>query len=470
MSTKNKKTTGRKNRRPNKRQTIPRPVPASRPRNRVRNRGRQNRNQPSILSLVGGIIGKGLRGLITGFGDYKIEGNSLMSPNGPPSIVNSNNGNFVIIRHREYLQDITSTTTFINSVFPINPGDTTTFPWLSAVASSFEEYELRGMIFEFRSTSSDALLAAAAGTSLGVVVMATEYDSLEPDFTDKHAMENHMYACSSKPSISFIHPIECSRSQTPITKLYVRTNGLLPNGADLRFYDLGKFQIATQGMQVDGGVLGELWVTYEVALTKPHMINTTGEHLAVQHTRHTGITNALPFGTSQFIQPGSTFISTFTGTAMTFRSVYESESWLVVYAIVGTAAVLVAPTITRTRCTGTNLFQNGTTSTISDSGAANAVFISLTSIAITSAPAVLTLGAAGVLPAVPSSADLFVIQIPSDLLLAIETASNVEEDTDDRLGALLDYLHIDRSNFGVNDIDKLLRVRECAEHKRKSLP
>lgn len=76
---------------------------------------------------------------ITGFGDYEIEGNSIMRGGlSPPEVVNSADRGGFIVRHREYITDINAATAFTNQAFPINPGIKTTFPWLGAVASAFE--------------------------------------------------------------------------------------------------------------------------------------------------------------------------------------------------------------------------------------------------------------------------------------------------------------------------------------------
>jgi len=222
-------------------------------------------------ALAGNFLGGKLGHLvekITGFGDYKVRGNSIMKGGtSPPQIVNSMNRGSVIVRHREFIADIKATTAFTVKSYPINPGLSGTFPWLSQIAGSFEQYRMRGCLFEFLSTSSDALLSSSTSTALGTVNMATQYDVAHANFVDKRGMLNHEFANSSKPSVTFIHPVECKRNRTPITELYTRF-GTPPNGSDPHLYDLGNFQIATEGMQAAGGVLGELWVTYEVELFK----------------------------------------------------------------------------------------------------------------------------------------------------------------------------------------------------------
>lgn len=202
-----------------------------------------------------------------------------------PIVKNSKNG--TIIRHREYLADIENTTAFTNRVFPINPGISKTFPYLSQIAPSFEEYMFRGLIFEYRSMSSDDIIQSGANsTGLGTVVMATEYDVQDENFPSKSEMENSQFAVSCKPSVSMIHPVECERKQVVMPHLFVRTTptGALPSNADPRFYDLGNFQIATQGNPgtTGMGVIGELWVSYEVELFKPQKYSS-GDLIPTDH-------------------------------------------------------------------------------------------------------------------------------------------------------------------------------------------
>lgn len=62
-------------------------------------------------------------------------------------------GKTTIIRNREYITDIIGPssgglpTLFNNTVFSLNPGIATTFPWLSAIASSYDTYKFHGLVF-----------------------------------------------------------------------------------------------------------------------------------------------------------------------------------------------------------------------------------------------------------------------------------------------------------------------------------
>jgi len=214
---------------------------------------------------------------IRGFGEYKISNNSILKGGmSPPMITNSVSNGAVIIRHREYLRDINARSAFTNLQFAINPGVQSTFPWLAQIAPSFEQYRFRGLVFEYKTMSADVVLSGASSTALGSIVMGTQYDVLDPPFDNKFEMENWEFTTSCKPSVTCLHPVECAKSQTPVTMLYIRT-GPPPANADKRLYDLANFNIAVVGMQnvIDSGTfdaIGELWCSYEIELYKPRLV------------------------------------------------------------------------------------------------------------------------------------------------------------------------------------------------------
>lgn len=267
-----------------------------------------------IGMALGGRAGHGIQtlaGKLMGFGDYSVAENTIyMGGMQPPEIVNSVNNGEVIVRHREYLGDLKSSIDFNLQSYYLNPGLSATFPWLCTMSSSFEEYRWRGMVFEFISTSSDAVLSTSANSSLGTVNLATQYNSVEPLFKNKKEMLNHEFANSCKPSENILHPIECKMSRTPVTQLYVR-EGPVPPNADERLYDLGVFQIATEGQQVDGGTLGELWCTYEVGLFKARLATELPvDAILTDHFQLSDWSGTSPLGTTTVRTPESSLKGT----------------------------------------------------------------------------------------------------------------------------------------------------------------
>lgn len=363
-------------------------------------------------ALIGGGLGHLAQKLVkhfTGFGDYTIEVNSLMGERfSPPELINySHRG--VCMRHREYIGDIHASANFTLNAYDINPGLSTTFPWLAGVANNYEQYMITGMIFEYKTLSADYTTAASA--ALGYVAMATQYNSLQPVFQDKVHLENYEFANSAKPSESFIHPIECKRALTPTDPLYVRT-GPVENNADQRLYDLGKFQIATGGNS-GTGVLGELWCTYEVCFFKPKMVDADDDVLSA-HWRIGAATAPSPLGTGQTPDADNTLQLTFTPSTITFPATLSHGKFMCVYNLVGAStAGIVAPIITAT--SGCALAVDWANHTINQFSSQNGVtaegLIVAFIVTITAASAVVTFGGAGTFPTGITSCDLHVAQM-----------------------------------------------------------
>ena len=253
---------------------------------------------------VGSLVGKGASALmqkVFGSGDYVVTSNSLVKGMDPPSF--SKDGRGTIVRHREFISDVSGGTLFNSTIYPIQPGVKSSFPWLSQIAANYEEYIIRGMIFEFKSTSANAL--NSTNTALGTVIMATRYNVLMPAFTNKVEMENYQYVTTVKPSESAMHPIECAVGESPLHVLYTRTGDTVIG--DKRMYDLGNFQISTVGMQASA-VIGELWVTYDIELLKPRLSSvSTGfesDHWAFDIVGYGATTQ---FGTTPVLRSGSNF-------------------------------------------------------------------------------------------------------------------------------------------------------------------
>lgn len=241
-------------------------------------------------SAIGGVLGGAGAGAISrimGHGDYRVSKNSLVHPSRSDQVPSFGDGRGGIrIKHREYLKDILSSTLFSNESFRLNPSDRTTFPWLAKIASNFEQWQALGIVFEFKSLYSDSVVAVAGATgSLGAVILATEYNALAEGFGTKQQMENSQFVCSTKPSMSVLHPIECARAQTSVDVLYVRLPESSPNSnlGDARLYDLGNFQLATQGIPEVSTVIGELWVSYDIVLLKP-VLDTVFESLYARYS------------------------------------------------------------------------------------------------------------------------------------------------------------------------------------------
>jgi len=319
-------------------------------------------------AAVGGLAGGALSSIL-GLGDYEIKQNVFMSGR-LPKIINDAPSGGTIIRHTEYLGDVLTSTTpgaFQLQSYGLNPADEATHPWLAQIAANYEEYEYEGLLFQFRSTSADAL--NSTNTALGTVMMATNYDAADPLFSSKAEMLNYEFSCSSKPSDSLLHMVECAPNQTVLGHRYTRP-GLPPAGTDIRFFDLGNFQIATTGFQGSAVNIGELHCTYQVRLLKPKLFVALGADINTAGAASvSGVSAAAPLGNGTFLSRFDNFGITISGQTISLPRSVVKETYIIEYFMVGdTAAIIVNPILTAANAdfsvlSGWSSPPNGTTST-----------------------------------------------------------------------------------------------------------
>jgi hypothetical protein len=253
-------------------------------------------------------------------------------------------GQTVTIRHREFISTIKSSVGFVVSdSFQLNPGNSKTFPWLSTIASSFQEYRFKGIVFHYIPTSGNAI--SGTSPSLGSVMMQTSYRGNDAPPSTKAELLNEYWSGEAVPSETFAHPIECDPKETPMNLQYVRT-GELPATDSRLFYDLGVTHLATQGQLAADNVLGDLWVTYEVELKKPIVSSN--------------VTSRVIYGEAWSSSPPVSFGQIFNtlgnykgalsftgaGNTLTFAAGTRG-TYMAVFYIFGVALNLTSPTYTR---------------------------------------------------------------------------------------------------------------------------
>lgn len=248
-----------------------------------------------IGGLIGGIAdaGESVFKAITGVGDYaeraeaaneahKSKGLAAAGSHFYGGAVNMNamnmgemnvqfgNGGPPRICHREFIGPVFGSTAFNTTVYRIQPGlsgSGVMWPWGQGVARQFQEYELNGAIVEYVTKSSNF----AASSQLGSVMMSTNYDAQGTPLASENQVNNNEYTTCEVPSVNFIHPIECARDQQSVSVRYVQTGAGAAANDDPRFNDVGIFQVSTIGNDpaVNGQIIGDLWMTYDITFLKP---------------------------------------------------------------------------------------------------------------------------------------------------------------------------------------------------------
>jgi hypothetical protein len=168
------------------------------------------------------------------------------------------------ITEDEYLVDIDGSENFSVTRYPVNPGQSSTFPWLSTIAPNFEKYRFKKLEFYYKPIVS----GFATGGQKGKVIFSFDTDASDPSPTSKRQMENTIPHADSTPWSSFSLNLEPRIINRLTDAHYVRSGGV-PSGTDIKTYDIGTLYVGTQGMVVDSGKVGELRVRYVVDLLIP---------------------------------------------------------------------------------------------------------------------------------------------------------------------------------------------------------
>lgn len=283
---------------------------------------------------IGRSVGKGISRLF-GSGDYTVQSNSVLDV---PQFVS--NGN-VRVKHREYITDVLSSQGFVINTYSVNPGLPLLFPWLCSLADNYQEYRIHGMVFSFRSTCGSAI--SSTNNAMGTVIISSQYNPLDPQFTSKFQMDNNEFTTSNKPDCSFLHGVECKKSQTTVTNLYVRTPITSTSNSDIRLYDFLNISIATVGMQQSSVGIGEFWVTYDIELFKPKISNWARGISSYFTLNSPSTTNYL--GSSVTVILNSLGISYNTSSSTITLPAYISGNFIVEYFVFGSSTAGVAPPI-----------------------------------------------------------------------------------------------------------------------------
>lgn len=306
-----------------------------------------------IGSHLGSFAESGVRKLAKswfGIGDYNLRSNSLVKTGSTDTskveIVPAGPRETRII-YKEYIGDVfthpTTAGAFHSKSYDLNPGLMEVFPWLCTIAQQYEQWTPNGIIFEFRSTSSEYVATQA----LGSVIMATDYDSLDTGYANKQEMLNSAYSNESKPSERIVHGIECDPRDNP-NRIFFMRSGSIPSGSTIREYDLGKFTIATQGGSTVNLNLGSLYIHYDITFRKEQIYNgpfLKGALYCYAQLQGT-INGTTTLGSSPPDLGGSNFASslTFTTNKVTFPTYTTGAYWYIVYYLQGSStAALNAP-------------------------------------------------------------------------------------------------------------------------------
>ncbi len=233
-----------------------------------------------------------------------------------------NGGKSFVVSHSELLTDINLSSGYSVASFPIQPGLAVSFPWLSNLATNFESYRIRKLRYRYE--------PQCATTSSGTILMAIDYDALDPAPLDKTELMQKAGAvrCAVWDRVTCV----MKNNGSTFKRLFVRS-GDPPSGSDIKTYDIGNLFIATEGPSVI--LVGELYIDYELEFLTPET-NKLDEVASGSYTcLFTGTALNAPF-TGGAQSPLGALDITFTNTAFRINRV---GTYLMILRLTGTTTV-----------------------------------------------------------------------------------------------------------------------------------
>lgn len=232
-------------------------------------------------------------GSLTNVSGSNVSTNSLIagSSSSVPVMTGGDEIGSVCVTHRECLGAVTGSEAFENTIFNLNPGLKSCFPFLSQIAVNYREYEFVQLQFVYISLLSEV---TSSGT-VGNIIITTDYNAGATPYTSSIDMLNNIGTNSARPIDGpIIHGVECDPNKNVMGSLFVRS-GSVPAGQDPKTYDVGLTQLATEGMPNDGQIVGQWWVTYSVILRKPMLYVSAGKNISNDYIKYDsdGTTNML---------------------------------------------------------------------------------------------------------------------------------------------------------------------------------
>lgn len=353
------------------------------------------------------------------------------------------------VAHSEYLGDVVGGTSqaFTNAViggsitaYPqlqLNAGSPITFPWLSTIANQFRYYEFLELFFEFQSTSATAM--STTSTNLGIIVSRYESNPTIPVDSNLQSLLNSFGHQKKLPYLSWKFHIPNSGNKLVRGSQGSATNNWgLSTNQDIRNYDIGWFNVATQNIPANSINLGQLHVHYKCQLHQPYYnIINNPTLLSSSYYQNTGtniVTAARPLTTGMFAAAGAAEAGLgdndtlpLTGdidvsggmcAGFSFPPGLSYGYYMVTHIIngsVGGIGVITPPVATR--CTILSVFQNTLTNAEGPSNAVTSLdFINIVWVLVTAAGASLNYSASyntggGTIPTGAQWTTLTVVQV-----------------------------------------------------------
>jgi hypothetical protein len=171
-----------------------------------------------------------------------------------------------IVTHREYIADVNSASSaFQVQKYSINPGISTTFPWLSSVANRFESYLFDRLTFSYE--------PICPTNTAGSVILSVDYDANDPAPNNKVTAMAYSGAVRTSPwDLVNFNAYKSDLSKFGVQR-YTRAANVT---GDIKTYDIGSLFVCTSSTPTAATTLGELYVEYTCKFYTPQLSPVSG--------------------------------------------------------------------------------------------------------------------------------------------------------------------------------------------------
>lgn len=359
----------------------------------------------------------------------------------PSEIMTNVNRRSQIVTEDEFVSDVFGSVGFVTTAFPLNPGQASLFPWGNKIAQLYERYQFLHCVPYYKPQVS----GFATNGQAGKVMLSCDYDALDAAPTTKQQVEDTVPHVDCMPYQSMALPLDVRQMATSDAK-YVRP-GAVPAGGDIKTYDAGTIYVSTQG-NTNTTVIGEFRIRYSYRLETPILDSPLGVGLTQAHIVEGAAGTAAAAGSSFLgttggvLRAGSTLPTVVTKNTFTLPL---PGSYLVSAVFVG--SVTAGATFTG----GSNISavqiisDNAAAAESIANGATAAAWIGVLSVSAAGIAAANTVTITGLANLAAGTADIFISQISSGLLLP-KTESNVLAERVARLETLLKILDASKTD------------------------
>jgi hypothetical protein len=224
-----------------------------------------------------------------------------------------------------------------NIGYPINPGVSTTFPWLATMAAGWEQYKFHSLTFEY--------LSRASTSTAGSFTMGPDYDAGDFAPVSEQVLSTYTNCVQNAP---WVPSIRCRLGPVNMlagmSRKYTRNanSNVQISSSDIKNYDSGTLYAATS----DGTATpwGKLWVEYDVEFFVPQSPNTGLLVAASQHLTFSNISSGAPLNT-MVTAGGSSLLFSSTGNGTFLQCLVPGRYQLNFQWLPSTSASYVSTTI-----------------------------------------------------------------------------------------------------------------------------